>query len=320
MKSRRDFCKGAGKATVAAAILPTTSMLRRAYGAGSKIRIGIIGAENSHTVGYGRLFNIHNTFPGISVDYVWGETDTFAANAAKKGQIPAIVKDPLDMMDKIDALIVDHRHAKYHLDAALPFVKAKIPTFVDKPFCYRVDTGRSFLQTAREHGTPVTSYSSVAQSEKVMDMRAQFAAMDGIQHVVMHGPADITSEYGGIFFYGVHIVQPMLNIFGEDVDRVRVNRKDTKATASVVFASGLIVTLIFTKERSRGTYVLTKEGLRAIESRVQERVPPKHYLDMVAMFRTGKEPRSHASMLKCVAVLQALEQSVESGKWVEVAS
>ena len=42
------------------------------------------------------------------------------------------------MLGKIDALIVDHRHAKFHLEAATPFVKAGIPTFVDKPFCYRV--------------------------------------------------------------------------------------------------------------------------------------------------------------------------------------
>ena len=320
MKSRRDFCKDAGKAMATAAILPTSSILRPAFGAEVRIRIGIIGAENSHTAGYGKLFNIDKTFPGISVDYVWGETDAFAENAARKGQIPTIVKDPLEMMGKIDALIVDHRHAKHHLDAALPFVRAKVPTFVDKPFCYRVDRGNAFLRTAREHGTPVTSFSSVGQSDKVKDMRAQFAAMDGIQHVVIHGPADIVSIYGGIFFYGVHIVQPMLNILGEDVERVRINRNGTKATASVLFASGLIATLIFTKERSRGTYVITKGGLRAIEARVQETAPPKHYRDMVAMFRTGEEPRSHASILKCVAVLQALEQSVDSGKWVEVES
>ena len=320
MKSRRDFCRHAGKAIVAAAMLPAPTILRPACGAETRIRIGIIGAENSHTVGYGRLFNVNKTFPGITVDYVWGETDAFAENAAKKGKIPAVVKDPLDMMGKIDALIVDHRHAKYHLEAALPFVKAKIPTFVDKPFCYRVGKGRSFLQTAREHGTPVSSFSSVAQSEKVTDMRAQFAAMEGIQHVIMHGPADIASKYGGIFFYGVHIVQPMLNIFGEEVERVRINRNGAQATASVVYASGLMATLLFTKERSRGTYVVTKGGLKAIESRVPETDPPKHYRDMVTMFRTGREPRRHASILKCTAVLQALEQSVDSGKWVEVIS
>ncbi len=68
MKSRRDFVKDAGKAMATAAILPTSSFLRPASGAEARIRIGIIGAENSHTAGYGKLFNIDKTFPGVSVD------------------------------------------------------------------------------------------------------------------------------------------------------------------------------------------------------------------------------------------------------------
>jgi len=41
-------------------------------------------------------------------------------------------------------------------------------------------------------------------------------------------------------------------------------------------------------------------------------------VDMVEMFRTGKEPRSHESILKCVAVLEALEKSVSSQNWERV--
>lgn len=34
-----------------------------------RIRIGIIGAENSHTAGYGKLFNVKKKFPGVEVKY-----------------------------------------------------------------------------------------------------------------------------------------------------------------------------------------------------------------------------------------------------------
>ena len=50
-----------------------------------KIRIGIIGAENSHTAGFGKIFNIEKKFPGVEVKYVWGETDELARKAAAKG-------------------------------------------------------------------------------------------------------------------------------------------------------------------------------------------------------------------------------------------
>lgn len=280
------------------------------------IKIGIIGAENSHTAGFGKLFNVEKKFPGVEVIYVWGETEDFARKAMEEGSIPNMVSDPREMLGKIDALIVDHRHAKYHLEAATPFVMAGIPTFIDKPFCYRTKEGFGFLEMARKVGTPVTSYSSIAQTAATFDMKDQVAEMGDIEHVVRYGPLDMDSVYGGIFFYGVHLVQPLMYMFGDEVKKVKVTREGTFGSAALVFKNGLYATLIF-KRVSYGweTYVETAKGFIELKSRVHEPDPPKQYADMVEMFRTGKEPRSHDSILKCVAVLEALEKSVSSGDW-----
>jgi len=320
MKTRREFIEKASKGAVAGAIasVSISNSLFSKSEEKKKVRIGIIGAENSHTIGFGRLFNIEKKFPGLKVLYVWGETDEFAQNAADKGEIPNIVKDPSEMMGKIDALIVDHRHPKYHLKAALPFVKAGIPTFVDKPFCYRVKEGIEFLKIAKELKAPVTSFSSIAQSDGTMDMKKQISTIGNIEHIVWYGPADVESKYGGIFFYGVHIVQPLMNVFGEDIEKVRVTRHGKQTTASVIFNSGYLATLIFTKGRESGVILLTDDGERKLTSRVPESDPPKNYVDMVEMFRTGKEPRDHQSILKCVAVLETLEKSVISQNWETV--
>lgn len=283
------------------------------------IRIGIIGAENSHTIKFGKLFNIEKKFPGVEVKYVWGETEEFAKNAMLKGQIPNMVKDPLEMLGKIDALIVDHRHPKYHLKAAEPFVKAGIPTFIDKPFCYLVDEGKEFLSMARAVGTPVTSYSSEAHIESTFDIKKQVEVMSEISHVVFSGPVDLESPYGGVFFYGVHLIQPIMYIFGDDIHKVRVTRSGKNATASMVFGNGMLATLIFKNlSYSWERFVETKDGAIELKSRVAESDPAQNYVDMVEMFRTGKEPRSHESILKCVAVLEALKQSASNEEWVEV--
>ena len=283
------------------------------------LRIGIIGAENSHTIGFGKMFNIDKKFPEAEVKYVWGETEEFARNAAEKGNIPHIVKDPEEMLGEIDALIVDHRHAQYHLKAATPFIKEGIPTFIDKPFCYRAAEGEEFLELARKHGTPVTSYSTIAYSASTFDIKEQAESMGKINQVVRSGPVEMDSKYGGIFFYGVHIVQALMNMFGEDIERVRVTRKGQTGSANLVYKNGLFATLIF-KNISRGweTFVETEDGLIELKSRVEESDPAICYTDMVEMFRTGKEPRSYASILNCVRVLEALEKSVASQKWENV--
>ena len=282
------------------------------------LRIGIIGAENSHTIGFGRMFNIDKKFPAAEVKYVWGESAEFARNAAEKGSIPHIVKDPREMLGEIDALIVDHRHAKYHLEAATPFIKEGIPTFIDKPFCYRAAEGEEFLKLAREHGTPVTSYSSIAHSASTYDIKKQAESMGKINQVVRSGPVDLDSKYGGIFFYGVHIVQPLMYMFGEDIERVRITRNGSNGSANLVYKNGLFATLVLKNVASGWeTFVETEKGLIELKSRVEESDPARCYTDMVDMFRSGKEPRSHQSILNCVRVLEALEKSVASQKWEE---
>ena len=285
------------------------------------IIIGIIGAENSHTAAFGKLFNIDKEFPGVEVKYVWGETESFAKTAMEKGSIPNQVLHPSDMLGKIDALIVDHRHGKFHLEAATPFIKAGIPTFIDKPFCYRKDEGERFLTLARQLKTPVTSYSSIAHSYDTIDIRDQIDQLGKIQHLVRYGPVDMESKYGGVFFYGPHLIEPLLYFFDTNVKKVRVNKTNKNGSATLIFEDGMMVTLIFTTQHyGWQTFVETEDGVIELKSRVEDKIPAKSDVDMVTMFKTGKEPRKHTNILHGVAIMEALEKSGINGQWEDVTS
>jgi len=324
MGSRRSFIRLIGTgAAVSAVSISAANSLTSGFGEQDiklkPIRIGIIGAENSHAAGFGQMFNIERKFPGVEVTHLWGETNDFAKKAAEAAKIPNIISDPNEMLGKIDALIVDHRHAKYHLQAALPFIKAGIPAFIDKPFCYRAEEGKEFLKIAREFKTPVTSFSSIGQSDATYDIKKQLETMGEINQVIGYGPVDLDSEYGGVFFYGIHLLQPLMFMFGEDIQRVKISRNGKKGSATLVFKNDLYATFIF-KNISHGweTFVETKNGLLELKSRVPESDPAKMDVDIVEMFRTRKEPRSHQSMLNEVVILEALEKSSLSEKWEDV--
>jgi predicted dehydrogenase len=223
------------------------------------------------------------------------------------------------MLGKIDALIINHRDGKYHLKPAIPFLKAKIPTFIDKPFSNCFSEAKEFLSLARSVGTPVSSWSTIAQSDKILDLKKQVESMGQIKNLVCFGPVDIESPYGGVHFYGVHSVDPLLYIFGDNVIKVRVSRIQNTATASLLFNNGMLATIIFmTQARGWSIYAETKKGLVELKSNIKEKDPPKCYTDMVDMFRTGREPRSHKSILHSVAVLEALEKSIRSDSWEKV--
>lgn len=325
MGTRRKFITSVGAGIIANGLLPPglwgihPGETEQRAGTQEKIVIGIIGAENSHAINFGRLFNLEQRFPGVSVGYIWGETEEFARKAMKAGFIPEMVREPYEMLGRIDALIVDHRHAKYHIPAATPFVKAGIPVFIDKPFCYRAEEGKAFLQLARFHGTPVTSYSSLSRSKSIEDIRKQVDAFSEISQVVMYGPVDINSKWGGIFFYGVHMIEQLMAIFGEEINKVRVTRSGGKANATLVYSNGMLVTLIFSNFNSGWTILVeTETGYHELKSRVWDDDPKRADTEMVHMFRTGEEPRSYQSMLNGVSILEALEESSDSELWVNV--
>jgi len=326
MNSRRLFIEKLGKSAAFSTLAlatpfdATSQWIPKNNKEMKTFKIGIIGAENSHTAGFGKLFNVEKAFPGMEVTYVWGETRAFAEKAMQAGHIPNQVDNPNDMLGKIDGLIVDHRHAKFHLEPAIPFIEAGVPTFIDKPFCYRAKEGKAFLELAKKHGTPVTSFSSIANSYDTFDIKEQLKTMGTIDQVVRYGPVELDSEYGGIFFYGVHIVQPLLYLFGDTVEKVRVQKNGKNSTASLVFADGMMASLIFTsKKYGWQTFVETEEGVVQLKSRLEEKTPGKNYVDMVHMFKTGETFRSNESIIHCVAVLEALEKSVTSEQWEKVA-
>lgn len=282
--------------------------------------IGIIGAENSHTVAIAKTINIDKLVSGFSVTHVWGETPDDAKDAQERGLIPNIVQDPEDLIGQVDAAIVDHRHPKYHLPAVRPLLEAGIPLFVDKPFCYRLDEGKEFLARARELDVPVCSFSVLPKQASFAQLQEDVRELGRIISVVSTGPCDIDSEYGGVFFYGIHQVDMVVRLLDQDITHVQLNRGQQNHTATLYSASGAISTMNLVGE-GRADFHVSVIGEKGRADRVISYDANTYLtgvLDFCRMFSTGETDETDGSMLTPVAVLEALEKSQESGEKVEV--
>ena len=284
-----------------------------------KIRIGIIGAENTHTAGIAKTINVDKLIKGFSVDYVWGETEEYAIAAAKEGQIPNIVKNPTEMLGKIDALIVDHRHGKYHLKPAIPFVEKAIPCFIDKPFCFRSTQGKYFLRYAKKCGASITSFSVIPKQKTFISFKNKLQKNGDVLAGSMYGPADLKSKWGGIFFYGIHQVDAVLNAFGYNVKKVSITGNGNGSSGQMIYDDGKIITLNFVKKGYHGFSINAMCTKGFVQQTIINDQNP--YLNGIRtftkMFKTGIEPESYDNMLKPIQVLEAMEKSIKSGK-VEV--
>ncbi len=276
--------------------------------------IGIIGAENSHTAAIAKTINVDKLVKGFNVDYVWGETEKYAKDAAKKGSIANIVDKPKDMLGKVDAVIVDHRHPKYHLKPVTPFIKKGIPAFVDKPFCYRSEEGSEFLEVASKSGAPVTSFSVLPHQKSFKRFVKKLDSAGDILAGETWGPCDLLSKWGGIFFYGIHQVDMILKAFGYNVSKVLVTANGNGATGQLMYPDGKIVTMHLINEGCSGFGIGVIGSKKNIHQDIVFDENP--YLTGIKtftkMFKTGQEPESADEMLIPVKVLEALEKSVKS--------
>jgi len=289
------------------------------------MRIGIVGAENSHCAAVARTLNVAKACGRARVVAVWGETRAFAEKAAEAGQIPEIVRRPEDMIGRVDGVMIDHRHAKYHIPAAIPFVDAGVPAFVDKPFSWTVAEGWKLVQLARAKGVAITSFSVIPEQAAFRkDLLKRLAKAGRITAVATSGPCDLKSKYGGAFFYGIHQVDAIVKAFGPGVASVQVikaGRGNPNAVAVMTYRDGgPIVTMTCVKEGKRG-FTFSAVGTEASVDYAHTSDANPYLTGIktfLKMFRTGKEPHTAAEILEPIAVLEAMAKSVKTGKRVAV--
>jgi predicted dehydrogenase len=197
-----------------------------------------------------------------------------------------------------------------------PFVEKGIPTFVDKPFCYTAAEGKAFLKFAKRCGTAVTSFSILPHQKSFYKFQDQLKHAGDIQSATMYGPCDIKSEYGGIFFYGIHQVDAVLHAFGFDVRAALVSRNGANATGQLFYENGCVITMNFIKSGVH-EFSISASGTEKIIYQPLQFDKIRYLMGVkvfTKMFKDGIEPLSWEQMLRPVQVLESLKRSIRSGK------
>ena len=283
------------------------------------LRIGIIGAENSHCRAVAKLCNVEKRVP-CRVVAVWGERPKFAQAAVEAAQIPEIVKDWRQMLGKVDGIMIDHRHPKYHAEPAIFYVENGVPCFVDKPFTYTLAEGRRLCELARRKRVPITSFSANPLQEHFAALKKAMDKIGPVASLTSTGPVDLKSKHGGVFFYGIHQVDAIVELLGADVDSVCVMRHGKGAVAILTYKGGPVVTMNCINN-GNGTFHWSVVGVKEVLDWTHQ-YDPSPYLAgtrmFTTMFRTGKEPLSHERILAPIAILEALAKSLKLGRRVKV--
>ncbi|MFF2409793.1 Gfo/Idh/MocA family protein [Streptomyces sp. NPDC058092] len=280
------------------------------------MRIGIIGTENTHVDHIVGHLNIHEAGGDARVVALSGGHSRRNDMLATTAGVERIVDEPTALLGLVDAVIVADRYGAHHRDLAIPFLTEGLPVFVDKPLACTVEDARAMTDTALAHDAPLTSSSALRWIPDADALVARSVRAGRPHAVVMSGPADPDSEYGGIFFYGIHPVDLALRLAPGEISDVRTDTTDTTVTASFT-AGGTRVVVNFVKPNDRDqipfhgmTFTQDTMVQQTLTLGAQYCVPGlEAFLEMV---RTGRPPIGYGDLLRPIEVLESVAAALRS--------
>lgn len=203
------------------------------------MKIAMLGVENSHADEFGKLIaEKPEKYGDIEVVGVYSEDESATKRLIDKGYANYAAKTPDEFLGKVDAVIVVARHGDNHYKYAMPYVKAGIPCFIDKPFCANLDNAKELAETAKANGALLCGGSCVKFFDETKHL-TRLAKQNRVVGGMVATPINIDNPYGGFWFYTQHLVEMMTTIFGRNVKSVIANCPDEKLRrVTVIFNYG----------------------------------------------------------------------------------
>lgn len=279
------------------------------------LRIGIVGSENTHVDHIVRCLNRERARPGVEVVGLAGGATERNAAAAAAGAIPHLVDRVDDLVEFADALIVADRHGGLHREHARPFLELGRPVWIDKPLACDVADARAIIDSAAASGALLTSYSTLRHVPDTEHLVRDAGTIGELQAVVVSGPADPSSEYGGIFFYGIHLVDIALRLAPGPLGPIRIDRGGAVVVATTV-VGGVHVTVHFVRpdgNDDRVPFHAVAVGRTGIAAR--EIGTPGNYVEFgldvfLGMADTGHAPLAGSEMLRPIEFLATVRDAL----------
>jgi predicted dehydrogenase len=278
-------------------------------------RIGIVGSDNSHAVAYSKLANIEHIAGDSRVVAISGPDPARTKEVAELGKIPEIVEDFRDLIGKVDAVLVVHRHGDLHAEHAIPFLEAGIPVYVDKPFAVSLEDCHRMLAAAKAGNTVLTSYSSLRWTPTTTSLVNRLPELGDIRVGQFAGPCDFTSEYAGPFFYATHVAEIAFRLMGDDVQTVQATQSGDSVVATLTFANNAVATFSYLGDAAYHFHatLFGTNDFAANEIVAGDESYGAGLLAFLDAVDSGTAPLTDKQLLTPIAFVHAMQESLAGG-------
>ena len=262
------------------------------------MNIGLIGAENSHTVGFCEEINAQAKYPGYRITHVYGDdsADACARLVEKYGLTETSGED--EIIDACDAFVLTYRRGSRHYDSAMKVLRAGKPLFNDKPFTTDAAKALEIAEYASRNNILLCGGSTL---KNLAGIKAVENEVGPGTTVTVGYSADTESEYDGFWFYGIHAVEAFVYLAGRDYKSVSACRTGRGVVASVNYGDrrGVIVNTPDAKDffvtimngDGSETYIIPMDDTGSAPAQ------------FVRMLETGKPPYNYMFYYDCIRLM-----------------
>ncbi len=252
-----------------------------------------------------------NRFRGrAKITHAWSTDVAGTKRLAAAAGIEHVVKHPQDVLGKVDAVILADDLKMTHQRTAPVFLRAGLPTFVDKPLAPTWAEAKAIIKAAKTSKTPLMSCSALRFAAEIEDKAAIAEKVGEITACTAVGVNEL-------FFYGIHPMELMVTVMGKRVRSVRNVGAKGKAVVRVQFADGRMGVLLVYEKQMAYTLEITLHGTKG-HLRVPICDSQAFYGNMLAKFldmvETREPPIPYDETLNIIRALLLAKRSVGTGR------
>lgn len=284
------------------------------------IKIGMIGADSTHTESYSKLINVPGApfFGRAQVVKLWGEDQDQAHEKAQQCLIPEVVTTPADAISGVDLVMVCNRYGDDHPAPARLALEAGIPTFIDKPFANDFADVQALVKLAAEKGTALMSCSAVRYAVEVLELQPRLPEFGALNLAVTSGPAvgDFPNPRARHpFFYGSHPVELLHTLLGTGAEAVTTRRTARCDVGLVHYADGRqgVINLLHKSPSLYHGAVYGEQGWAEINIQNWDDFYVGTLERIITMAETGTPPYPVVWAVEVMAIMTALIRSAQNG-------
>jgi len=309
---------------------------------GDIIRVGMIGCDTSHCGAFVRRFHdpkvpqamrglrVVAAYPSFSPDLKSSASrvDEYKKDLAENQGVK-MVDSVEELIDQVDAVLLESVDGRRHLAEFRPLVGAGKPVYIDKPFTASLADAKEIVKLVKQHNVPCFSASSLrfdsafveflARGKKDKDKAKAEGDDKGERKSVdvlgcdAYAPANLEPTNPGFFWYGIHGVEILYTLMGCGCQRVQCSSTSDGDLAVGVWKDGRLGSMrgIRKGPHHYGAVVLHAKGYECLPA------SGDFYnglcLAIAKFFRTKQPPFPIEETLEICAFIDAAWRSSQQG-------